>query len=85
MHSLPHYFTALFVLCEKHSSLTLPPKWRLPPTHEKEPKGLWLNMMDQTVTTMNPIILIGGLLETMRVLKIGLLFGPNCKFTCWAL
>jgi len=23
-------------------------KWLLPPTHEKEPKGLWLNMLDQT-------------------------------------
>jgi len=26
MYSLAHYFTALFVLCEKHSSPTLPPK-----------------------------------------------------------
>jgi len=44
-------------------------KWRLPTTHEKEPKGLWLNMLDLTVTTTNPINLIGGLLETRRVLK----------------
>jgi len=73
MHSLAHYLTAfvLFVLCEKLSLLAIlfHQKWLLPPTHEKEPKELWLNMLVQMMSTTMVANLTDGLLGTMRALK----------------
>jgi len=67
MHSLTHYFTALFVLSEKLSSLACTPKMASPSNPRKRTKRAMVKHVGQTVTTMNPTTLIGGLLETRRV------------------